>query len=263
MAEFSLEVVNKLGEILFKTSGENEITMAYRGIYNRGDKIVLKSNEKNIYIVVRLEDSLEDSFIYLKDYKAEFEIPFGINRKPYGLKSFIEGRHWSYVRVARKYEVECYKNLAKNTFDSEENRSMYPHAETNVTTEDPVFFAKNAIDGIFETCNHGSWPHSSWGINKQKDAYLKIDFGREVIIDNVALYLRADFPHDNWWKEADIYFSDKTVEHVLLKKTGKRQEFNFSKRRVSYIKLQNLIMSEEKSEFPALSQIEVYGKEAL
>ncbi|MDO5518835.1 MAG: carbohydrate-binding protein, partial [Clostridium sp.] len=183
MAEFTLEVINKSGEILFKRTGKDEVTMAYRGLYNPGDKVVLTSSQKNIYVILRLGDSLETSFIYLKDYKAEFEIPFDKNRKPYGLKAFTEERHWAYARIARKYEIGSYKNLAKNTFDSKENRSMYPHAETNVTTEDPVFFAKNAIDGVFETCNHGSWPHSSWGINKQKDAWLKIDFGREVTVD--------------------------------------------------------------------------------
>jgi hypothetical protein len=261
MVEFTLEIVNKGGDVLLRNTSEDEVTLAYRGLYNAGDKIVLTSNKKDIFVVLRLEDSIESSLIYLKEYQTEFEIPFGKNRKPYGLKAFTEERHWSYVRLARKNEIKAYKNLARNTFDTKENKSMFPHATTNVETEDSAFFPRNTIDGVFETSNHGSWPHSSWGINKKKDAWLKVDFGRNVNIDSIVLYLRADFPHDNWWKEADLTFSDGSSEHINLQKTGKGQCFEITPRNASWIKLSNLIMSDEPSEFPALSQVEVYGVE--
>jgi len=262
MVELSLEILNKDGEVLLGNTCEDEVTLAYRGLYNPGDKIVLTSNKKDIFIVLRLEDSIESSLIYLKGFQTEFEIPFDKDRKPYGLKAFTEERHWSYARVARNPEIQAYRNLARNTFDTKDNKSIFPHAETNVATEDPAFFARNTIDGIFETSNHGSWPHSSWGINKRKDALLKIDFGRNVNVDAVVLYLRTDFPHDNWWKEADLTFSDGSIEHINLQKTGKGQYFKITPRNVEWIKLSNLIMSDEPSEFPALSQIEVYGVEA-
>lgn len=262
MIEFTLEIINKDGDVLSRNTGEDEVTLSYRGLYNMGDKIVLTSNKKDVYIILRLEDSMESNFIYLKGYQAEFEIPFDKERKPYGLKAFTEERHWSWARVARKHEIKTYKNLARNSFDTRKNNGIFPHAVTNVSTEDPVFFARNAIDGIFETCNHGSWPYSSWGINKQKDAWLKIDFGRNVLIDNIALYLRADFPHDNWWKEVDLIFSDGSKEHICMQKTGRRQSFEVTPRNITWVKLENLIMSDELSEFPALSQIEIYGVEA-
>lgn len=262
MVELSLEILNKDGEVLLGNTCEDEVTLAYRGLYNPGDKIVLTSNKKDIFIVLRLEDSIESSLIYLKGFQAEFVIPFDKDRKPYGLKAFTEERHWSYARVARKSEIKAYRNLARNTFDTKENKSIFPHAETNVVTGEPAFFSRNTIDGIFETSNHGSWPHSSWGINKRKDAWLKIEFGRNVNVDAVVVYLRADFPHDNWWKEADLTFSDGSIEHINLQKTGKGQYFKIAPRNVEWIKLSNLIMSDEPSEFPALSQIEVYGVEA-
>lgn len=261
MVELSLEILNKDGEVLLGNTAEDEVTLAYRGLYNPGDKIVLTSKKKDIFISLRLEDSIESSLIYLKGYQTEFEIPFGKDRKPYGIKAFTEERHWSYARVARKHEIKAYRNLARNTFDTKENKSVFPHTTTNIIAEDSVFFARNTIDGIFETSNHGSWPHSSWGINKQKDAWLKIDFGRNVTVDTVDLYLRTDFPHDNWWKEADLAFSDGSREHIYMQKTGKRQCFEIDSRNVTWVKLENLIMSDEPSEFPALSQIEVYGEE--
>lgn len=263
MVELSLEIINKCNEVLLKSTEVEEVTLAYRGLYNQGDKIVLTSSYKDIFVVLRLDDSLEPSLVYLKDYKAEFEIPFDKDRKPYGLKAFTEERHWAYARLARNHEIESYRNLAKNTFDTQKNKSIFPHVKTNVVTEDPVFFPRNTIDGVFETSNHGSWPHSSWGINKRKDAWLEIDFGRSVSIESVVLYLRADFPHDNWWKEADLIFSDGSREHIYLKKTGKRQCFEIAPRKITWVRLENLILSDEPSQFPALSQIEVYGVEAL
>ena len=46
------------------------------------------------------------------------------------------------------------------------------------------------------------------GINQQADAALTIDFGHEVRIDQCALTLRADFPHDSYWQQVTLAFSD-------------------------------------------------------
>ncbi|GFH42962.1 hypothetical protein Hs30E_15130 [Lactococcus hodotermopsidis] len=40
-----------------------------------------------------------------------------------------------------------------------------------------LLFARNAIDGVFATLSHGVYPYQSWGINRQEDAALTIDFG--------------------------------------------------------------------------------------
>ena len=54
------------------------------------------------------------------------------------------------------------------------------------------------------------------GINQQLDAALKIEFGREVLLDKVILTLRADFPHDNYWQQVTLKFSDGTHEVLKL-----------------------------------------------
>lgn len=259
MALFELMVCGQNGICLKHCQGENEVIMSYRGVYQPGDYIMLKSDIKDIYIKIRLDDSLEESWVYLTDYEYKFKIPFDNERKPYGKKAFNEERHFAYVSIVSKKEQKNYYNLAFNAFDTLNNHIIYPHASTNVKNDNPQFYARNAIDGIFETCNHGSWPHSSWGINKQSDAWLKIDFGHEVIIEDIILYLRADFPHDNWWKKITIVFSDRSERVVSLQKTGQGQIFSIEKKQVSWIKLKNLIMSNEESKFPALSQIKAMG----
>ena len=72
-----------------------------------------------------------------------------------------------------------------------------PHATANVETRNESgFAARNVIDGEHIACGHGEWPFGSWGIGARTDARLTLDFGREVEIDALTLYLRADFPHD-------------------------------------------------------------------
>lgn len=260
MAEIQLEILDKNEQILAQCCEKNEAILSYRGFYTQGDKIKLSSDKEDIYLEIRLDDSVEASSIYLKSSPFVFQIPFGEERKPYGKKAFTEERHWGYARVIPKEEFKNYRNLAYNAFDQKNQKSAFPHASTNVTTDNPQFFARNAIDGICVTDNHGSWPHSSWGINGQDDAWLTIEFGREVVTEEVVIYLRADFPHDNWWKEAEIIFSDGWKQKVHFQKTGAAQKIEIGKRNISWIKLANLKMSDEESLYPALSQIKVMGR---
>lgn len=37
--------------------------------------------------------------------------------------------------------------------------------------------ARNVIDGLCANRFHGIWPYQSWGINRQEDAVLTVDFG--------------------------------------------------------------------------------------
>ena len=89
-----------------------------------------------------------------------------------------------------------YRNLALNPLDQRGSVTAYPHATANVETRDEsVFCARNVIDGLVCAAGHGVWPYQSWGIGARTDACLTLDFGREVEIDTMDVYLRADFPH--------------------------------------------------------------------
>ena len=260
MALLKLMVLNSYNEEIFSSQNKTEVTMAYRGYYQPGDKISIVTDTKGLYLKLRLDDSLDESWVYLTDYQYIFTIPFAQERKPYGVGAFSQERHFAYASIISEAEFMNYHNVAKNSFDTNYNQVLYPHVTTNVKTTNPQFYARNAIDGIFETSNHGSWPHSSWGINQQSNAWLKIDFGAMVEIDKIYLYLRADFPHDNWWHQAKISFSDVTIQEIKLSKTGSRQVIAFTTKKITWLILSNLQMSDEESQFPALSQIMVMGR---
>ena len=93
------------------------------------------------------------------------------------------------------------------------------------------------------------------------NAKMKVDFGRIVEVDRLILYLRADFPHDNWWEKCIVKFSNGEERTLSFQKTDKAQEFMIGKMQISWLEISHLLASAEPSPFPALTQIEVYGIE--
>ncbi len=144
--------------------------------------------------------------------------------------------------------------------DCHGNSSLFPHASANVETRgEAVFAARNAIDGEVANDDHGYWPYTSWGINRDPDAALTLDFGRPVRIDELALTLRADFPHDAWWQQATVSFPDGHHEVLTLRKTPARQRFPIAPRITTSLVLHRLIKADDPSPFPALTRIEAFG----
>lgn len=245
------------------SSAENEVNLVYTSEYQDGDNIVLESSASECFLVFQADDALGSALIYMKDNSFWYKIPFGEKRICYSPKPFTGNRHLISVRVATEAEISAYRNLALNVADQQSNTFYFPHAHANVETrEESVFAARNVIDGVKENRSHGEWPYQSWGINQRADAEITVEFGRQVEIDKVVIYLRADFPHDNWWKQVTLRFSDGETMVCDLVKTGAGQTITFEKRTVEWIRLEQLIKSDEPSPFPALTQFEVYGTEA-
>src|SRR5208283_6188994 len=80
----------------------------------------------------------------------------------------------------------------------------------------------------------------SWGPQKETNIWWRLDFGRPVEIDKVILFLRAAWtpenePHDSWWREATVEFSDGSTEKLELKQVATGQEFSFARRTVNWL----------------------------
>ena len=213
--------------------------------------------------MVRVDDTMDEALVYMTKKDLTFEVPFDEKKFSYNPKSFTGVRHYLTCRKAASWETGIYRNLAKNVLDQHGDRGCYPHASANVETRgESVFAARNAIDGVTATLSHGKWSYESWGINRRDDAELLLEFGRPVDIDQVCLWTRADFPHDNWWVSAVLTFSDGTREVVNMEKSEKAHTFAITKKGITWVRLSDLIKADDPSPFPALTQIEVYGKEA-
>lgn len=262
MATLSLKILDKNGNTLAVANGENFVDLVYTREYVEGDRIELQSSQKNIHINWQVDDALGKSFVYFTDTE-NYVIPFGEKRIALSPKVFNGNRHYLFAEVATDEETYMYRNLALNPADQHKDVNVYPHAWANVETRgESVFEARNAIDGVRANLSHGEWPYESWGINRQDDAFMHIDFGREIEVDKIVLYTRSDFPHDNWWKEATVKFSDGTKQTFELEKSEKAHEIPISTRRIMWLELCDLIKADDPSPFPALTQIEVYGRVA-
>ncbi len=88
---------------------------------------------------------------------------------------------------------------------------------------------------------------------------MKLDFGRCVEIDRLGICLRADFPHDSYWTEGTVTFSDGSQEVLRFEKTNRTQYFTIEKRKIRWLTFDKLIKAEDESPFPALTQMEVWG----
>lgn len=260
--ELSISVKNREGEIKAWAGGQEEAVLAWKGEYEEGDRILFTVPEINRFYIARVDDALDEAFIYMTVPELVYDIPFGDNKSSYNPKTFTGERHYLTIRPARDYETGAYKNLAKNSMDQHGDRGCYPHAHANVETRgEAVFAARNAIDGVTANLSHGRWPYESWGINMQDDAEFTLDFGRPVDFDRIVLYTRADFPHDNWWEKVTLAFSDGTCETIKLEKSEKPHIIDIKREGVTWLSLGQLIKADDPSPFPALTQIEVYGRE--
>ena len=242
--------------------GEDRAELVYTSEYIDGDRIVLDTDRAGRYCIVRFEDSMGEVFIYVPERNVAFFIPPANNRPNYSPKSFTGAMHYIEARYATEEEIAKEKNLVLNVYDQHENSTFFPHASANVETRgEAVFAARNAVDGMYANSSHGRYPYQSWGINRDPNAALTVDFGREVVIRELRLTLRADYPHDNYWVSATVTFDDGSKEVLKLEKSEKPQCFKIKEKKVKSFVLDKLIKAEGESPFPALTQIEAWGVE--
>lgn len=260
MPEYCIKILNQEREVLAEAHGTEVINLLYTKEYQEGDYITLEMNEKAQYVWLQLDDALGKSLVYLTG-NTSYRIPFGEKRANISPKAFSGSRHLLSVKNANNFEIEQYRNLALNVCDQHHMENIYPHAVANVETRgESVFAAQNAIDGVTANASHGAWPYESWGINMQDDAKIKIDFGRMVKVDRIILWTRADFPHDNWWEQVSFTFSDGSHLDMKMEKSEKPHEITFEEKTITWVEMHDMKKADDPSPFPALTQMQVYGR---
>jgi hypothetical protein len=171
-------------------------------------------------MAVQTDQNMPECLIYAPltpSSTLSYVIPYGREERQtgsaYAPESFAGNSHVVAVRALKHEELSEYRNLAINPCDllQPENSSIpfFPHASSNSVSRSLFDFeARNAIDGRVQNGHHGVWPYQSWGPQLRTDIWWKVDFGRPVELDKVRLMIRADFPHDSYWKSAKVDFSD-------------------------------------------------------
>lgn len=181
------------------------------------------------------------------------------------VEQYTEQQTGKPLKIDRKPPMQAavtsseYRNVALNPMDKQDAKKMFPHASSNSECRNtPCFMAICAIDGKKENKGHGgNFP--SWGPEQVKNAWWKVEFGRKIEIDKAVIYIRADFPHDAFWKTATLEFSDGSKEKITFEKTADPQEFKFAKRSAAWMKITDLVQDEPLG-WCALTEVEVWGK---
>lgn len=245
------------GRMLAQARGEGEVNLYFEGAYQIGDELEFIADTREC--VVRVDAAVSPARVYLPKGAFRYRVPLsGDNLAVYAPGAFGGDRH-----LLRLTDItdDPYRNLAENPADQRGETDAYPHATANVETRnESAFCARNVIDGEHIAAGHGQWPYGSWGIGAREDAYLTIDFGREVRADALVLYLRADFPHDAYWLKGTAAFSDGSELIFPLQKLDGPQRVTFPEKRISWVRLKHMIKNDAPSLFPALRQLEVYGR---
>ena len=255
-----VSVVSKEGKVLC-TCKDNFVDFIYNAEYVDGDKIVIRKKDTE-FIAMQLDDYISESIIYSTSDKVEYEIPMGDLRRGYDKNAFSGDKHR--IRVYEPDDNIKYglRNIALNSHDLRGIKKYYPHAYANlVTREDVCFYERNAIDGVKENEGHGNYPFHSWAGGAREDLEYYIDFGAEVEIEKLIFYLRADFPHDTYWKNIDVEFSDGSRVTAEFEGIKEGQELVLPEKvKTKTIHLTNFKQVSFPLSWAALSQVEVYGR---
>jgi hypothetical protein len=266
-----ISVVDKNGVTIASNGADaaSAVSLDFDHEYQPGDHFVLRGPRR---IAVRFDQNSSECLLYLPDSSLEqfdFAIPYGRAEQQtgssYSPESFAGKTHRVEARAFTKSERYGYRNLALNPCDSElpedKPARAFPHSSTNSYARNLYdFAARNAIDGIEQNGHHGVWPYQSWGPELRLDVWWKLDFGRPVELNKIRLMHRADFPHDSYWKSAEIEFSDGSRLPIQMTSSASLQEFNFSKRKVTWFRIAKLVPVDP-AKWCSLIEVEAWGRD--
>lgn len=276
MEYLALKILGRNHKLLLTSCAQGQVSAVYRAAYQPGDMITLELEQGERYCVVQFEDTMLPALVYVKESRIAFPVPITDPEKPvrlpYSPKSFMGNCHILRARYATAEEIAARRNLAFNPYDHEfygrgpagegKDTGFYPHAVSNIKATGPGFAPRTAIDGVTENAAHMTWPEQAWSNNRDPEAELTIDFGRSVRIDELRLTMRADYPHDSWWTEATVRFSDGSCEKLHMERSAQAQIFPIAPRTVTSLTLCELKKHEDSSLYTALTQLEAWGTEA-
>ena len=241
-----IEVKNAAGEVLARAEHDTEALLRVDRTYEDGDRVEIVSDDK--HLMVQMDATLLPGEVYLPNGRMTWRVPAGEHRLAYCPVAFQGGRHIVMARRMTAEEVAARRNIARNPSDLRGDTDFFPHCTANVETRnESCFAARNVIDGMRHNTFHGEWPFQSWGIGAREDAWCLIDFGREVTVDEMALTLRADFPHDAYWVSGHVVLSDGAEVAFDLDKTGDRQFISLGEHHVTWMRLERMQKSDDPS----------------
>lgn len=240
--------------------------------YKSGDTITITLPRGEKYLGLTLDNLMGEAIIYVPNGTYTFTVPSDLT--PYN-RTFRNGNNKTITaRVVGEDELNERHNLALNPYDltnlsgGSNPTGGYPHAITDSNyNNSSEFIVRNAIDGVQANKGHGGYPTQSWGPAQGNNHWMQVDFGREVYMDEVQLVIRADFPHDTYFRSGVLEFYDLNgnrvaTRNINIEKTTDKQSFTFEPVEAASVKLTSLTAVDVNGDdWAAITEFEVYGTE--
>ena len=249
------------GNVMARAEHPAETLIVLDRQWAEGDRVEI-TTPPHSHLWLRMGAAIPEGEVYCPGGRMTWQVPVGEHRLAYAPLAFDAPRNILSARIMADAELQASRDIARNPLDLRGDTDFYPHCTANVETRnESVFAARNVIDGLHYNTFHGEWPFESWGIGTWEDACCRLDFGRDVVVERMALTLRADFPHDAYWVCGHVV--DSTGRDILfdLAKTGERQWIDLGDQRVRWLRLERMVKSDDPSAFPSLRSWEVWGRD--
>ncbi len=266
LPEGTINVEFKNNGKTYTASGEGIVNLYAECKYTDGATIKVTLPDGNKYIGFTINAKLGESIIYCPDGTFTFTITQGyldhIFPEGASSKAMAQPNNTITVRIPTVKELQTVRNIAENAYDLQDAMNAYPHASSDSEWEnyedDPMFLARNAIDGFSVNTGHGSYPNQSWGPDMEAGHYIKIDFGREVTVEKIGVFIRYDAMHDTYFESGNVKLSDGSTIGFTLEFVKGEQFIVFDSPLVTTsITLENLVT--EKRGWAGISELKVYG----
>ena len=104
----------------------------------------------------------------------------------------------------------------------------------------------------------GKWPSNAWKPATEKTSEIKIDFGREVVVEDLVIYVMNEATH---FVTATVVLSDGTEMAINLRDTTEGMSFDLGGKKTTSIVIKDLVKAND-AKTAAISEIQVFGHEA-
>ena len=99
MAKVTIAVRDLMGNIRGEACGEDQAVLVFDQEYKKGDTIHLSVEKSHCFYVIRIDDALDESLVYLTDSYMLYTIPFNDKRMAYNPKAFTGNIHYLTLRI--------------------------------------------------------------------------------------------------------------------------------------------------------------------
>lgn len=254
----SCRIIDGSGQLLEEFRGER-IDRTFVGAYPPDAFAEVKSDSP--YLRLSFDESQAESTVLVPDGRLTYRFPCGDELLAYDANSWRREEHRILLEEVEETAFFSRRELALNSLDTVSNKQCFPHAAASfVTRNEPVFAARNAIDGVIDNSCHGAYPYHSWSAGAKTDMDFVLDFGEDAAVEEIVFYLRADFPHDSYWDSLRVTFDDGTQKTVHFVKSAEGQRLTLPAPVITRrLRLSDFTQPESPPSFAALTQIQVFG----